>query len=86
LRERAHDPVSPAKSGSNVEELIIIDPPTAIARWTLKAIEVVLYILISILLAVIGFIILAHLMGHDFPSKAFLIDMRPASLRPSDPQ
>jgi len=39
-------PISPAKSGSNVKEPIIINPPTAIARWTVKAIEVVVYIMI----------------------------------------
>jgi hypothetical protein len=64
LRERAHVPISPAKSGSNVKEPIMIDSPTAIERWTLKAIELVVYIMISILLAAIGFVLLAHLMGH----------------------
>lgn len=58
LRERARAHASPAKSGLNV------DPPTAIARWTLKAIEIGVYIMISILLAVIGFVMLAHLIGH----------------------
>jgi hypothetical protein len=53
--------VLPAKSGSNVKELIIINPPTAIERWTLNAIEFAVYIMVSILLAAIGF---AHLMGH----------------------
>ena len=57
-------PISPAKSGWNVKEPIIINPPTAIARWTVKAIEVVVYVMISILLAAIGFVMLAHLMGH----------------------
>jgi beta-lactamase regulating signal transducer with metallopeptidase domain len=56
--------VSPVKSGSNVKEPINIEPPTAIARWTVRAIEVVAYIMISILLAAIGFVMLAHLMGH----------------------
>jgi hypothetical protein len=70
LRERAHSPVSPAKSGSNVEEPIIIDPPSAIARWTVKAIEVVLYIVISTILAAIGFILLAHLIGHSYQPSA----------------
>jgi hypothetical protein len=64
LSERAYAPISPAKSGSNVKEPIMIDSPTAIERWTLKAIEFVVYIMISILLAAIGFVLLAHLMGH----------------------
>ena len=51
-------------ASSNVEEPIDIKPPTAIARWTVKAIEVVTYIMISILLAAIGLVMLAHLMGH----------------------
>jgi hypothetical protein len=54
----------PAKSGSNVKELIVINPPNAIERWTLNAIEFAVYIMISILLAAIGFLMLAHLMGH----------------------
>jgi hypothetical protein len=40
LHERAYAPISPAKSGSNVKEPII-NPPTAIERWILKAIEFV---------------------------------------------
>ena len=64
MRERAYAPVSPAKSGSNVDEPIIINPPTAIGRWTLTAIEVVVYVMISIPLAAIIFVMLAHLMGH----------------------
>jgi hypothetical protein len=52
------------QSGSNVEELIIINPPNAIERWTLNAIEFAVYIMISILLAAIGFVMLAHLMEH----------------------
>jgi len=63
LRERAYTPVSQAKPGSNVNELIVIDPPTAIARWTLKTIEIVVYIMISIILAAIGYVMLTHLMG-----------------------
>jgi hypothetical protein len=58
-------PVLPAKSGSNVKELIIINPPTAIERWTLSVVEFAVYIMISILLAAIGFVLLAHLMGHS---------------------
>jgi hypothetical protein len=65
LRERARSPVSAANSGSNIEEPIIIDPPSAIARWTVKAIEVALYIVISTILAAIGFILLTHLMGRS---------------------
>ena len=45
--------VLPAKSGLK-----------AIERWTLNAIEFAVYIMISILLAAIGFVMLAHLMGH----------------------
>jgi hypothetical protein len=63
LRDRTYAPVSQGKSGSNVEEPIIFNPPTAIERWTPKVIEVVVYIMISILLAAIGFVMLAHLMG-----------------------
>ena len=63
LREQTLTPVSQAKPGSNVNELIVINPPTAIARWTLKAIEIVVYIMISIILAAIAFLMLTHLMG-----------------------
>jgi hypothetical protein len=68
LRERAYSRVSPGKSGTNVEEPIVINPPTAFARWTLKAIEVIVYAMISILLAAIGFVMLAYLTGHKLPT------------------
>ena len=80
-RERAYAAVSPAKSGSNVEEPIIINPPTAIERWTLKAIEVVVYIMISILLAAIGFAVLAHLMGPKLTDSSALYPTKRTSMK-----
>jgi hypothetical protein len=77
-RERAYAAVSPAKSGSNVEEPIIINPPTAIERWTLKAIEVVVYIMISILLAAIGFAVLA---GPKLTDSSALYPTKRTSMR-----